>query len=142
MAETSGWPPRYTKPAWKSSEVPVSVQRHDRKAAREKRLEEAYEAVNARDGNRCRVTGVPLVAGAPDPKVRRQHHHLGKRSTHRSLRESARNIVLVSAFAHTLIERGWLVAEGRDANKPIFWHWSPLATSRPLRIRRHNRVQA
>jgi hypothetical protein len=30
------------------------------------------------------------------------------------------------------------VGEGTDANKPIFWHYSEIATSRPLKIQRHN----
>lgn len=118
--------------------TPRVVTKHDKKAEKEKQLRDAYAIVDKRDAGKCRVTGVSLVAGAPDPKVRREHHHLRKRSTARADRSNPRNIVLVSAFAHQLIERGWLVAEGRDGNKPIFWHWSDLATSRPLKIKRHN----
>jgi hypothetical protein len=123
---------------FKSAITPGKVERHNRKADREKAMEAAYEVVNKRDGNRCRVTGAALVAGAPDPKVRREHHHLAKRSTARGQRADPANICLVSAFAHDLITRGWLVAEGTDANQPIFWHWSEIATSHPLKIQRHN----
>jgi hypothetical protein len=123
---------------FKSALTPGKVERHQRKADRAKALEEAYAVVDKRDGNRCRVSGVALVAGAPDPKVRREHHHLAKRSTNRSLRDSASNIALVSAFAHDLITRGWLVCEGTDANQALFWHYSEIATSHPLRIKRTN----
>jgi hypothetical protein len=129
---------RWDRPHFKADETPVKVQRHDRKKAREEALDAAYRIVDKRDGNRCRVTGVSLVAGAPNPKVRREHHHLVPRSRSRALREKPSNILLVSAFAHDLIERGWLVNEGHDANKPIFWHWSEIATSHPLKIQRHN----
>jgi hypothetical protein len=129
---------RWDRPHFKSADTPVKVQRHDRKKAREEALDAAYRIVDQRDGNRCRVTGVSLVAHSPNPKVRREHHHLRKRSTARGGRADARNIVLVSAFVHDLITRGWLVAEGTDGNKPIFWHWSEIATSHPLKIQRHN----
>lgn len=145
MAEGYDWSSGSAKAVgsmFKSQDTPLVVARATRKKEREHALEKAYELVNTRDGNRCRVTGVSLVAGAPDSKVRREHHHLAKRSTHRTLRDSARNIVLVSAFAHQLIERGWLVADGKRADKPIFWHWSEIATSHPLKIKRHNKVQA
>jgi hypothetical protein len=138
MPEYFGWPPRMTEPHFKSADTPVKVQRHDKKKAREEALDAAYRIVDKRDGNRCRVTGVSLVAGAPDPKIRREHHHLISRSRSRELRADPKNIVLVSAFAHDLIERGWLVAEGTRADHPIFWHWSEIATSHPLKIQRHN----
>jgi hypothetical protein len=130
------WQPGETH--FKHQETPGVVERHSKKKAREEALDAAYRIVDKRDGNRCRVTGVSLVAGAPDPKIRREHHHLQKRSTSRAGRANPRNIVLVSAFAHDLITRGWLVAEGTDGNKPIFWHWSEIATSHPLKIQRHN----
>jgi hypothetical protein len=129
---------RWDRPHFKSADTPVKVARHDKKKAREEALDAAYRIVDKRDGNRCRVTGVSLVAGAPDPKIRREHHHLRRRSTSRAGRADTRNIVLVSAFAHDLITRGWIVAEGMDASKFIAWHWSEIATSHPLKIQRHN----
>jgi hypothetical protein len=139
MPEYFGWPPRMTEPHFKSADTPVKVQRHDKKKAREEALDAAYRIVDKRDGNRCRVTGVSLVAGAPDPKIRREHHHLAKRSRERGKRSDPSNICLVSAFAHDLITRGWLVCEGTDADGPLFWHYDRnIATSRPLKIKRHN----
>jgi hypothetical protein len=130
---------RWDRPHFKHEATPVKVQRHDRRKAKQEQLDAAYEVVNKRDGNRCRVTGAALVIGSPDPKVRREHHHLAKRSTARGQRSDPANICLVSAFAHDLITRGWLVAEGTDANQPIFWHWNDeIATSHPLRIKRTN----
>jgi hypothetical protein len=129
---------RATGSMFKSELTPGVVERHDRKKAREDALEKAYEAVNKRDQNRCRVTGVSLVAGAPDPRVRREHHHLVPRSRARLKRADKRNIVLVSAMAHDLITRGWIVNEGTNADQFIAWHWADLATSKPLRIKRFN----
>jgi hypothetical protein len=123
---------------FKSAITPGKVERHNRKADREKAMEAAYEVVNKRDGNRCRVTGAALVAGAPDPKVRREHHHIISRSRSRALREQPSNIMLCSALAHDLIEKYWIDVEGTDADGPLFFHWTSLATSRPLKIQRAN----
>jgi hypothetical protein len=125
---------------FKSAITPGKVERHNRKKAREDALEQAYEVVNKRDGNRCRVTGVALVAASPDAKVRREHHHIISRSRSRALREQPSNIMLCSALAHDLIEKCWIDVEGTDANGPLFFHWTSLATSRPLKIQRHNAV--
>jgi hypothetical protein len=125
---------------FKSALTPGKVERHNRKKAREDALEQAYEVVNKRDGNRCRVSGVALVAASPDAKVRREHHHIISRSRSRALREQPSNIMLCSALAHDLIEKCWIDVEGTDANGPLFFHWTSLATSRPLKIQRHNAV--
>jgi hypothetical protein len=123
---------------WKHAETPLSVERHERKKAKQKAMEEAYAEAEKRDKRRCRVTGVRLVVGAVEARGRLEHHHLVKRSRSRHLREDVRNIVCVSAFVHDLITRGWIVSEGRDANKFIAWHWTELATSTPVVIKRQN----
>jgi hypothetical protein len=124
----------------KSTITPGKVERHNRKADRARALEDAYEVVNRRDAGRCRVSGVALVAASPDAKVRREHHHIISRSRSRALREQPSNIMLCSALAHDLIEKCWIDVEGTDANGPLFFHWTSLATSRPLKIQRHNAV--
>jgi hypothetical protein len=43
-------------------------------------------------------------------------------------------------LAHDLIERGWIAVEGKRADRPLFFHWTPLATSKPVVIKRHNKV--
>jgi hypothetical protein len=123
---------------FKSAITPGKVERHNRKADREKAMEAAYELVNKRDGGRSRVTGTHLTPGAPDPKARREHHHIVSRSRSKALREKPSNIMLCSAFEHDLIERGWLVVEGKNADRELFFHWSEIATSKPLQIRRWN----
>jgi hypothetical protein len=94
-----------------------------RKAAEEQELAEAYEVVNVRDGNQCRVTGRFVQAGAVDARLRREHHHLQPRSLARGLVAEPRNIILVCAEAHQLITGGFIEVEGRDATKPLFFHW-------------------
>jgi len=43
-------------------------------------IDACYRAVDLRDKSVCRVTGVYLTAGHSDPKQRREHHHLIRRS--------------------------------------------------------------
>jgi hypothetical protein len=129
---------RWTEPHFKSDLTPVKVERHDRRKARQEALDAAYRAVEIRDKGICWVTGRHLTAGAIDPANRREHHHLVKRSQSKALRERPMNIILVSALAHDLIERGWILIEGKRADRPIFFHWHPDAKSRPLVIRRRN----
>jgi hypothetical protein len=127
-------------PQFKHDATPLAVERHDRKKAKQQRLEEAYAVVDQRDGNRCRATGVSLVAGDTDPRKRREHHHLVPRSRSQSGREDDRNICLLSALVHGLVTRGWITVEGVDARKPLFFHYTALATSRPIQLKRHNKV--
>lgn len=132
---------RWTEPHFKSDLVPGSVQRHNRKKARQEALEKAYEAVNERDGNKCRVTGTPLSASAVDPAHRREHHHLRGRRVRPEWRERPERICLVSKLAHDLITAGWIEVEGDDARKVLCFHWTSLAKSKPLIIKRHNTVK-
>lgn len=129
---------RWDRPHFKSDLTPVKVERHNRKAEREKALEEAYAAVDRRDGSRCWVTGKALSPGSVEPATRREHHHLAKRSTAKDRRADPTNIITVSALAHDLITRGWIVVEGTRADRPLFFHWTSLATSKPLVIKRRN----
>lgn len=93
-----------------------------RKAAAD-RLEAAYAIVNARDGNRSRVSGCTLLASSPDPRQRREHHHLRGRNAAPQDREDPRRILLVSKFEHDLLTSGALLHEGDDATKRIVFHW-------------------
>jgi predicted RNase H-like nuclease len=55
---------------FKHHAVPRVVSRHQRKVAKQDALDTAYAIVNARDGNKCRCTGLPLDPRASDPKHR------------------------------------------------------------------------
>jgi len=113
------------------------LRRHERRAAEDAALEAAYEVVNARDGNQCRVTGRFLQAGAVDARVRREHHHLRPRSLAPELVADPNNIILVAAEVHDLITGGFLEVEGFKANKPVFFHWNEQAMKgriKPFRI--------
>jgi hypothetical protein len=123
---------------FKSADTPVKVQRHDRKKAREEALEKAYAVVNNRDHNTCRATGRRLDPAAIDPAFRREHHHLKGRNVRPDWRDKPERICLVSALAHDLITKGWIDVEGTDARKPLFFHYTALAKSRPIQLKRHN----
>lgn len=110
--------------------------RNERKAEEAQALADAYEVVNVRDGNQCRVTGRFLQAGAVMASVRREHHHLEPRSLRHDRICDPTNIVLVCAEAHDLITGGFIDVEGTDATKPVFFHWSDSMRHRvrPFRI--------
>jgi len=111
--------------------------RNERRIAADRALEEAYEVVNVRDGNQCRVTGRFLQAGAVDARVRREHHHLQPRSLAPDRVAEPSNIILVCAEAHDLITGRFIDVEGTDATKPVFFHWNEEAMRgrvKPFRI--------
>lgn len=113
----------FAGPNWKPAKGSGRLDRRERKVAEEKALNEAYEIVNIRDGNQCRVTGRFVQAGAVDARVRREHHHLQPRSLAPDLVAEPRNILLVCAEAHDLITGKFLHVEGTDASKPVFFFW-------------------
>lgn len=100
------------------------LDRKAKKAAEEAALAEAYEQVNQRDGNICRVTGRHLQAGAVMAENRREHHHLVPRSIAPDRVTDPTNIVLVCAEAHEYITGHLIEVEGTDATKPLFFHWN------------------
>lgn len=113
------------------------LERKARKAVEDAVLAEAYEIVNQRDANTCRVTGRFLQPGAVMAENRREHHHLQPRSVAPERVADVTNIVLVCAEAHNLITGGFIEVEGIDATKPIFFHWREdmmRGRVRPFRI--------
>lgn len=141
MAEGYDWSSGSAKAVgsmFKSQSVPGVVARATRKKEKADALANAYEVVNRRDGNRCRATGVPLAAGDMDPRHRREHHHLRGRRVRPEWREKPERICLLSGFVHELVERGWIDIEGTDARKPLFFHYTSLAKSHPIQLKRSN----
>jgi hypothetical protein len=132
------WQPGETH--FKHQETPGVVERHSKKKAREQRLQEAYAIADQRDGNRCRATGLALDPRASDVKHRREHHHLKGRRVRPEWREDPRRICLVSAMVHRLINAGWIICEGADAHKPLFFHWAEHVKpkDRTVILKRHN----
>lgn len=131
------FPTRWTSPHPKSAEVPVKVARHQRKAAQAQRLEGAYASVNRREGNRCQASGAPLWAIVVEARYRREHHHIKARRVKPGGREDPDNIVLVSALAHDLITKGWLLVEGEHAPTVRFrWAAGVKPGQKPFRLRR------
>lgn len=99
------------------------LDRKAKKAAEEAALAEAYEYVNVRDGNICRVTGRHVQPGAVMAEVRREHHHLEPRSIAPHRETDPSNIILVCAEAHEYITGHLIHVEGTNANEPVFFFW-------------------
>ncbi len=99
------------------------LDRHERRSAERQAIEDAYAEVDLRDASICAVTGRFTKAGAPDARVRREHHHLKGRNVRPDWVTVPKRIVTVCAEAHSLIEGGFIEVEGVDATKPIFFHW-------------------
>lgn len=104
--------------------VPGVVERKQRRKDRENELTDAYAAVDERDKGICWVTGRTTVAGAVMAEQRREHHHLKGRRVRPDWRHKPERIITVCAEAHDLITRGWIVLEGDDARKQLFFHWA------------------
>jgi hypothetical protein len=130
----------WTGPQFKSADAPVSVQRSTKKQDKKDALDAAYRKVDKRDMDKCRATGVPLDPFASDYKHRREHHHLKGRNVKPEWREKPERICLVSKAVHDLINQGWIDVEGTDARKPLFFHYTALAKSRPVILKRHNKL--
>lgn len=107
--------------------LPRAVTKHRKRIKADAALQEAYADVDARDAGICWVTGrwtAPYGSErAVDPRVRREHHHLKGRNVKPEWVTDPRRIITVCAEAHGLITQGWIVVEGCDARKPIFFHW-------------------
>jgi hypothetical protein len=110
-------------PRWKHTQAPAVVTRAKRRTDKADALKDAYAAVDARDGSKCRVTGRTLKAGAPDARVRREHHHLVERSRDKGLIAEPSNIITVAAEVHALITAGMIVVEGTNADTVLRFHW-------------------
>lgn len=122
------------------------LERRRRRLDRDQALRDAYADVDARDAGYCWVTGRYTQPGAPDVRVRREHHHLVARSLSKSLRAEPSNIITCCAEAHYLIEGGFITVEGTDASKrhSVRFHWNGLKPSeRPfeIRSRRHSQQE-
>lgn len=112
------------------------LERRARRVERDQALADAYAECDARDGGFCQVTGRYTSPGAPDARVRREHHHLEPRSLSRERRSDIDNLITVCAEAHQLITGGFLIVEGTDASKVLRFHWSERAPSaRPFSIK-------
>lgn len=108
---------------FKHDEEPRAVTKVRKQRAKAKSLEDAYEAVNVRDKSLCWVTGRYVIAGAPAASMRREHHHLKGRRVMPEWVNRPERIITVCAEAHQLITLGWIVVEGTDARKQLFFHW-------------------
>ena len=117
--------------------VPRVVEQHAKRKDAEKALREAYADVDLRDGGWCWVTGRFTFPGTPDARTRREHHHLKGRNVKPEWVTRPERIITVSAEAHSLITQGWIVVEGTDARKPLFFHYAEHVkpTQRPFTIK-------
>ena len=110
-------------PNFKPAEGSGRLDRHERRKSDEQALLDAYAEVDLRDASICAVTGRFTKAGAPDARVRREHHHLKGRNVRPEWVTVPKRIITVCKEAHDLITGGFIEVEGTDATKPIFFHW-------------------
>lgn len=124
-------------PNWKPAKGSGRLARHERRQSEEDKLLATYAEVDARDGSICWVTGRYTIAGAPDARVRRTHHHLKGRNVRPEWVYQAKRIITVCQEAHDLIEGGFIDVQGKDATKPIFFFWNAVMAKRkkPFAIR-------
>jgi hypothetical protein len=124
---------------WKHQQGLATIDRHQRKADRKKRLNDAYEAVDKRDEGVCWVTGRKTHPSG-GPETARDHHHLAGRNVRPEWKFEPDRIITVCREAHRLITDGIIEVEGDDARLPIFFHWAEWATDKHkiLIIKRRN----
>lgn len=120
----------FSGPNWKPAKGSGRLDRHERRQSDEDKLLKTYAEVDARDGSICWVTGRYTIAGEPDARVRRNHHHLAGRNVRPDWVYKAKRIITVCQEAHDLIEGGFIDVQGVDANKPIFFHWNAVMAKR------------
>jgi len=104
--------------------TPIVLEKGWKKREQEAALAAAYEVVNKRDQNRSRITGVELFAEHASDKSRREHNHLGERSTDPDKITDPSNIFLCSTFEHRYLTNHTLEIEGTDANKRLIFRWN------------------
>jgi len=125
--------------------APKVIARYRKRVTEQSALKAAYADVDARDAGYCYVTGRYTVAGHVDPRMRREHHHLVKRSQDSTKVSDPNNIITVCAEAHRLIEAGWIVVEGTDARRPLFFHYAEFVEAKdkpfPITARRMRRAE-
>jgi hypothetical protein len=114
-----------------------AIRRHQKRRDKDQALEKAYAEVDARDAFYCRVTGRYTQAGAVDPRVRREHHHLSGRNVAPEDRANPRRIITTCAEVHQLLHAGLLIYEGDDANERLIFTWSERVhpNDRPFHIK-------
>ncbi len=103
---------------------PRAASKHRKRRDADAALVEAYADVDVRDAGYCWVSGRYTSSGAVDARVRREHHHLKGRNVKPEWVTRPERIITVCAEAHQLITNGWIVVEGCDARKTLFFHWA------------------
>lgn len=127
--------------------APSAITRHRKRVDETQALKDAYSDVDRRDAGVCWVTGRHTAKygteRAVDPRIRREHHHLKGRNVKPEWVYDPHRIITVCREAHALITAGWIVVEGTDARKPIFFHYADFvkAHQKPFRIREKSRVR-
>jgi hypothetical protein len=122
--------------------LPRALAKAKQRRAANADLVQAYADVDLRDGPQSRISGRWTVAGAVDPRQRREHDHIRPRSTHPELVADPRNIFVCTAEEHQLIHAGAIEVEGTNANKELRFHWNRKlvpAGKEPFEIKQHRR---
>lgn len=123
MPETAGWPPRYTKPAFKADEPSRRETKAARKAAEESAWRAVCKAVDARDGKACRCCDKRSDPDATGLLERGHRHHIVYRSA--GGKDETSNLVTLCGNCHEAEHRHRLQIVERStdgADGPLsFW---------------------
>ena len=103
--------------------LPAAITRRRKRLAHDRKLAAAYAEVDLRDGGIYWVTG-RYTRSSPDPRFRRDHHHLRGRRVRPEYIYKPERIITTCAEAHRLITGGYIDVEGDDARRPLFFHWN------------------
>lgn len=95
-----------------------------KKREAESRMQDAFDAVDKRDGLVSRISGKPLVKESPDPKLQRDHCHMRGRRVDPAHRFDPKRIFNASRYEHKLFDAHAIEVEGTDADKRLIFRWN------------------
>lgn len=122
--------------------VPRVLDKHRIDRAADAKLLAAYRKVNAREDNKCQVTGVTLTPNSRNPKTLREHHHIKGRNLKPEWVTDPKRIILVSRHIHEFLTGNVLLVIGTDARTCRFsWNRNLVKPSKePFRLRAEKAV--
>lgn len=95
-----------------------------KKRDNETRMQEAFDAVDKRDGLISRISGQQLFTTTSDPKLLRDHCHLRGRNVAPEDKYDPAKIFNASRYEHKLYDAHAIEVEGTDASGYLIFRWN------------------
>lgn len=108
------------------------------------RMDEAFAAVDKRDGLVSRISGQLLFTNTNDPKLLRDHCHMRGRNVAPEDKYNPDKIFNASRYEHKLFDAHEIEVEGTDASKRLIFRWNRAVVpvgEEPFRILSKRRSQ-